>query len=65
MEQQTEQRKFLTTAELAARLDINPHSIRQRLSDTGSYYNLRPVKMPNGRLRWPLDAAEQWAGAAA
>ncbi|WP_250501425.1 DNA-binding protein [Caballeronia sp. GAWG1-5s-s] len=56
--------QFLTTDELAERLHVRAQSIYKRYRQTGAYYNLRPVKMPNGRLRWPLDAAEQWAGAA-
>lgn len=45
-----------TTNELAFRLCIEPDTIRKRYSQTGSYFGLRPEKMPNGRLLWPGDA---------
>jgi len=55
----TQTRRHLTTEELAALLGIRAQSIRKRLMETGSYYGVRPVKMPNRFLAWPGDAAEQ------
>jgi predicted DNA-binding transcriptional regulator AlpA len=52
-------RRHLTTEELAALLGIRAQSIRKRFMETGSYYGVRPVKMPNRFLAWPRDAAEQ------
>lgn len=52
-------RLFLTTEELALSLDMNAQSIRKRYSQTGSYFGLKPVKLPNGKLRWPADALDQ------
>ena len=46
----------LTTLQLANELSMKAQSIRKRYSETGSYFNIRPVKLPNGRLRWPRDA---------
>lgn len=46
----------ITTAEFAAALAMNAQSIRKRYSQTGSYFGVRPVKLPNGKLRWPADA---------
>jgi len=54
-----ENNRLLTTEELAAELGMKPQSIRKRYSQTGSYFHLRPVKLPNRRLRWPADAFEQ------
>lgn len=48
-----------TTEALADRLGIKPQSIRARLCRKGSYYGLKPLKLPNGRLLWPEDAREQ------
>jgi hypothetical protein len=48
-----------TTQALAAQLGLQPHSIRSRLSRTGSYFGVRPHTLPNGRLLWPPDAFEQ------
>ena len=47
----------VTTHELAKSLKMQAQSIRKRLSLTGSYFGVRPVKLPNGRLRWPCNAA--------
>ena len=58
-------RRFLTTDELAEQLHIRPQSIRKRYSQTGAYFSVRPVKLPNRRLCWPIDAVVQLAGAAA
>jgi hypothetical protein len=53
----------ITTEELAALLSIRPQSIRKRYCQTGAYFSLRPVKLPNGRLLWPADAIEKLSGA--
>lgn len=55
-------RRPITTEELAALLSILPQSIRKRYCETGSYYSLHPLKLPNGRLMWPADSLEQLAG---
>ena len=47
---------MLNTHELAILLGIKPESIRHRVCVTGSYYGLRPEKLPNGRLRWPAES---------
>ncbi|QBY54987.1 DNA-binding protein [Cupriavidus oxalaticus] len=49
----------MTTEELATALGMSAQSIRKRYSQTGSYFQLRPVKLPNRRLLWPADAVEQ------
>ncbi|MCG5509618.1 monooxygenase [Ectothiorhodospira lacustris] len=46
----------LTTPELARAIGMKPDSIRVRLCRTGSFYGLRPGKLPNGRLIWPADS---------
>ena len=38
----------ITTETLAARLGLKPGSIRHRVCITGSYFGLRPRKLPNG-----------------
>lgn len=48
----------LTTAALAAALSLKEQSIRKRLSQTGSYFGVRPFRLPNRRLRWPSNAIE-------
>ncbi|KWF95616.1 DNA-binding protein [Burkholderia cepacia] len=54
-------RRLLTTEELASLLSLRPQSIRKRYCQTGAYFTLRPVKLPNGRLMWPADAVEKLA----
>jgi hypothetical protein len=51
----------LTTDELATWLSLRPNTIRKRYCQTGAYFCLRPVKLPNGRLMWPADSVEQLA----
>lgn len=43
----------LTTEQLALVAHINPNTVRTRLCKTGSYYGIKPVKLPSGRLLWP------------
>ncbi|WP_321933594.1 helix-turn-helix domain-containing protein [Burkholderia cenocepacia] len=52
-------RTLLTTEELATVLSLSAQSIRKRYAQTGSYFELRPVKLPNRRLLWPADALAQ------
>lgn len=54
-------RPLLSTEELATLLTLRPQSIRKRYCQTGAYFCLRPLKMPNGRLMWPGDSIEQLA----
>ncbi|MFM0192134.1 DNA-binding protein [Paraburkholderia strydomiana] len=51
--------QLLSTEELAAQLSLQPQSIRKRYCQTGAYYSLRPMKLPNGRLMWPADSIER------
>lgn len=43
----------LTTAEFAASKLVLPQTVRKRLSQTGSYFGIKPIKFPNGQLAWP------------
>lgn len=49
----------ITTESLANSLGGKPSSIRVRLCETGSYFGIKPHKLPNGRLLWPADAVQQ------
>jgi hypothetical protein len=49
----------ITTEELAQQCGIKPQSVRVRLCRTGSYFGIKPLKLPNGRLMWPGDARER------
>lgn len=51
---------YLTTKDLAARLGVQPTSIRVHTCLTGgAYFGIHPQKLPNGRLLWPSDAVER------
>lgn len=52
----------LTTPELAQAIGIRPDSLRVHLCRRGSYYGLRPTRLPNGRLLWPADSVERLLG---
>ncbi len=54
-----EKNRLLTTEEIAAQLGMKPQQLRKHYSQTGSHFRLRPVKLPNRRLRWPANAFEQ------
>lgn len=44
---------LLTTEEFAGFYGIKPGSVRSALYKTGSYFGTKPIRLPNGRLRWP------------
>lgn len=47
---------FLSTEDFGLAIGVKPQSIRVRLCRTGSYFGIRPGKLPNGRLAWPSNA---------
>lgn len=47
-------REHVSTDELAAILAVEPQSILKRHSKDGSYLGIRPTKLPNRRLLWPV-----------
>lgn len=48
----------LTTEQLGLASHSKPSTIRTRLCKTGSYYGIKPIKLPSGRLLWPADAVQ-------
>ncbi|AHE99392.1 monooxygenase [Thioalkalivibrio paradoxus ARh 1] len=40
-------------------MQVTPEGIRVQLCRSGSYYGLRPDRLPNGRLAWPADSLER------
>ena len=55
----TEPAKHLSTEEFATALGIKPTTVRVRLCRTGSYFGVRPLKTPSGRLLWPADGPQR------
>ncbi|MFV8630698.1 hypothetical protein ACNRDB_14615 [Ralstonia pseudosolanacearum] len=47
-------RDYVSTEELAAILAIEPQSVLKRHSLDGAYLGIRPTKLPNRRLLWPV-----------
>lgn len=52
-------RKFITTAEFAQRLAIKEATAQRSHCINGHYLGIRPVKLPNRRLLWPLAEVEK------
>lgn len=50
--------QFLTTKEVAERMRIMSTTVHKRLCEHGSFWSVMPVRAPNGRLLWPVDAIE-------
>ena len=42
-----------STDKFAQQNHVRPQTVRKRYCDTGSYFGVRPIKLPNGRLSWP------------
>lgn len=49
---------MLTTEQLADALSLRPQTLRKRYSKTGTYFGLRPLKLPNGKLRWASNSID-------
>lgn len=47
---------YITTESVARAFGILAQSVRKRVSLTGTYFGLKPVKLPNRRLMWEADA---------
>ena len=47
---------WISTEELARQAVTTPATIRVRLCKSGSYFGIRPKKLPNGRLLWPSNS---------
>jgi hypothetical protein len=48
----------ISTEQFAELIHGKPCTIRTRLCKTGSYYGIKPIKLPSGRLLWPADAVQ-------
>lgn len=51
---------YFTTEAMADKIKLQPQTIRKRLSQTGSYYGLKPVRLPNRRLMWKADSVTKF-----
>jgi hypothetical protein len=46
---------YKPTDAFAAANAVKPGSVRSRYCRTGSYFGVKPNKLPNGRLLWPVE----------
>ena len=51
----------LSTKRLAILALTTPGNIRVRLCQTGSFFGVKPLKLPSNRLLWPADSLERLA----
>jgi hypothetical protein len=53
--------RFYTTREVAYLTRVQSSSIREYMSHqgNGTYMGIKPVRAPNGRLLWPIEAVEE------
>ena len=51
--------QYKPTEAFAAVFAVKPASVRSRYCREGSYFGVKPHKLPNGRLLWPVDDAPQ------
>ena len=49
--------QFKPTEYFAAANAVKPASVRSRYCREGSYFGVKPRKLANGRLLWPVDEA--------
>jgi hypothetical protein len=55
---QTENKRA-DTEEAATALRVKANTMRRSHCLMGHYMGMRPVKLPNGRLMWPIDEIER------
>ena len=51
--------RTIQTAAFAKQLGYKPSSIRTAVWRNGHFNGIKPIKLPNGRLLWPSDAADR------
>lgn len=50
------EQQFFTTKEVAERMRITSTTVHKRCCEHGDFWGVLPVKAPNGRLLWPVEA---------
>lgn len=48
-----------TTAQFGQTINTKPESIRRGFCTKGHYLGLKPIKLDNGRLLWPVDGIKR------
>ncbi|MFM0360429.1 hypothetical protein [Paraburkholderia sediminicola] len=52
--------RYSTTEEFARSINVETRTVLKRVSKTGHYFGVRPIKGPNRFLYWPDDAHDQF-----
>jgi len=52
----------ISTEQLAAKFLVKANTIRSAFCREGHYFGIKPTKLPNGRLVWPVSEAEVSSG---
>ncbi|WP_124093545.1 DNA-binding protein [Burkholderia gladioli] len=55
----TPEHSHVSTEEFAARMMVLSATVLKTHSRTGQYAGVRPVRLPNRRLAWPVDEIEK------
>lgn len=58
------ERPYITTAETARTFGVRAQTVRRAYCIGGNYMGIRPVKLPNRRLLWPMDGIRRVLGEA-
>jgi hypothetical protein len=58
------ERYRLKTEHFALQHLVEAQTVRKQYAANGSYFGIRPLPLPNGRLLWPDDSIERLAEAA-
>lgn len=53
------ERRHVSTDEFAARMLVLPATVLKSHSRMGQYAGVRPIRLPNRRLAWPVDETEK------
>lgn len=53
------ERRYVSTDEFAERMLVLRQTILKSYSRDGAYCGIRPVRLPNRRLAWPVDEIEK------
>lgn len=50
---------FINTEDFSKALGVNPNTVRRGYCIQGHYMGIKPKKMPNRRLLWPVDRVHE------
>jgi len=53
--EQRVERSHVKTAGFAEAVEVKPQTVRRGYCIDGHYMGIKPLKLPNGRLLWPVD----------